>query len=161
MNLVGLASCEHVIIVVAVGVLDVSGIEVMDAAALSAFASAAHTTPTLYKSRARVRAARVNRSVGEERRAVIAVVHEVLRRQVIPHGGPAACRVKGIVLVVDVIGAVDLHKAVGVVEPAGLGLDVERKAVGVGGDARTLLGAVLAPGLVCCAVNLGREGVHK
>ena len=135
MNLVLIAPRQHVVVVIAVKMLDVAGIEVVDLA-------------VVHKRRPRVRTARIYVGIGEERRAPILVRHKILCRQMVPKDRSAVRGIKRIVLVIDVVGIANLHQSVGVVEPAELGLNVKHKPLRIGGNASRRLILTSAPLLV-------------
>lgn len=115
MDLVLLAAGEYVIVVIAIKVFDVTGIKVVNLA-------------VSHKGRPRVRAARIQIGIGEQRRPKILVRHKVLRCHMI-QGRDTMQGIKRVVLMIDVVGIANLDQTIGVIEPAKLGLHMEQKPV--------------------------------
>ena len=116
MDLVLLAADEYVIVVIAIKVFDVTGIKVVNLA-------------VSHKGRPRVRAARIQIGIGEQRRPNILVRHKVLRCHMIPKDGTTMQGIKRVVLMIDVVGIANLDQTIGIIEPAKLGLHMEQKPV--------------------------------
>ena len=141
MNLVLLAAHQHVVVIIAVKMLDVAGIEVVNLA-------------IAYKGRARISSARIQIGIGEQHRAVILVCHKILCCQMIPKHWTAMRSIEWIVLVIDVIRITNLHQTVGVVEPTKLRLHMEQEPIGVGRDATRRLILSGTPLLIVRACHL-------
>ena len=141
MNLVLLTARQHVVVIIAVKMLDVAGIEVVNLA-------------ITYKGRTRIRSARIQIGIGEQHRAAILVRHKILCCQMIPKHWTAMRSIEWIVLVIDVIRITDLHQTVGVVEPAELRLHMEQEPIGVGRDATRRLILSGTPLLIVRACHL-------
>ena len=141
MNLVLLTARQHVVVIIAVKMLDVAGIEVVNLA-------------ITYKGRTRIRSARIQIGIGEQHGAVILVRHKILCRQMVPKHWTAMRSIERIVLVIDMIRITNLNQTVGVVEPAKLRLHMEQKPIGVGRDASRRLILSDTPLLIVRACHL-------
>lgn len=140
MNLVLLTTRQHVVVIIAIKMLDVAGIEVVNLA-------------ITYKGRTRIRSVRIQIGIGEQRGAVILVRHKILCRQMVPKHWTAMRSIERIVLVIDVIRITNLHQTVGVVEPAKFRLHMEQESIGVGRDASRRLILSGSPLLIVRALS--------
>ena len=141
MNLVLLTARQHVVVIIAVKMLDVAGIEVVNLA-------------ITYKGRTRIRSARIQIGIGEQHGAVILVRHKILCRQMVPKHWTAMRSIERIVLMIDVIRITNLNQTVGVVEPAKLRLHMEQEPIGVRRDATRRLILSGTPLLIVRAYHL-------